>query len=63
MFSVNHLTAESEFPNENFKERDWAKLQILTSTNFAVGSKLWTWLSGGLNYQIEHHVSEFSYLD
>jgi len=56
MFSVNHLTTESEFPNENFKERDWAKLQIMTSTNFAVGSKLWTWLSGGLNYQIEHHL-------
>jgi len=56
MFSVNHLTDSSTFPTEQEHNRDWARLQVLTATNFAVGSTLWTWLSGGLNYQIEHHL-------
>eukprot|EP01118_Nematostelium_gracile_P000429 TRINITY_DN1047_c0_g1_i1.p1 TRINITY_DN1047_c0_g1~~TRINITY_DN1047_c0_g1_i1.p1 ORF type:complete len:444 (+),score=96.31 TRINITY_DN1047_c0_g1_i1:144-1475(+) len=56
MFSVNHLTEDSVFPDESFEERDWAKLQVLTASNFAVGSTFWTWLAGGLNYQIEHHL-------
>eukprot|EP01119_Soliformovum_irregulare_P006754 TRINITY_DN19183_c0_g1_i1.p1 TRINITY_DN19183_c0_g1~~TRINITY_DN19183_c0_g1_i1.p1 ORF type:complete len:453 (-),score=91.41 TRINITY_DN19183_c0_g1_i1:48-1406(-) len=56
MFSVNHLTEDSMFPNDSVYNRDWARLQALTATNFAIGSKLWTLLSGGLNYQIEHHL-------
>jgi len=56
MFAVNHLTDVSEFPNKTWETRDWAKLQVLTSTNFANDSTLWTWLSGGLNFQIEHHL-------
>jgi len=56
MFGVNHLTEDSEFPNETSTERDWAKLQVLTSSNFALSSRLWLWLSGGLNFQIEHHL-------
>lgn len=56
MFAVNHLTDVSEFPNKSWQTRDWAKLQVLTSTNFANDSTLWTWLSGGLNFQIEHHL-------
>jgi fatty acid desaturase len=60
MFSVNHLTDQVLFPDENVANRDWARLQVLTATNFAVGSEFWTWMSGGLNYQIEHHL--FPYL-
>jgi len=60
MFSVNHLTNESTFPDEKVTNRDWATLQVLTSSNFSVGSEFWTWMSGGLNYQIEHHL--FPYL-
>jgi len=56
MFSVNHLTEPADFPDELTNERDWAKLQVLTSTNFGINSSLWTLLSGGLNYQIEHHL-------
>jgi len=56
MFAVNHLTDLSEFPNQSWQHRDWAQLQVLTSTNFATDSVLWTWLSGGLNFQIEHHL-------
>jgi len=56
MFAVNHLTEDSMFPNDSVYNRDWARLQALTATNFAVGSKMWTIISGGLNYQIEHHL-------
>jgi len=56
MFGVNHLTEENIFPNEESRERDWAKLQVRTASNFALKSRLWLWLSGGLNFQIEHHL-------
>jgi len=56
MFAVNHLTEDTQFPHENSEERDWAKLQILTSSNFGLDNKFWLWFSGGLNYQIEHHL-------
>jgi len=60
MFSVNHLTAPSTYPNESTVERDWAKLQVLTATNYSTDSTMWKWLSAGLNCQIEHHL--FPYL-
>eukprot|EP01113_Clastostelium_recurvatum_P043300 TRINITY_DN7132_c0_g1_i1.p1 TRINITY_DN7132_c0_g1~~TRINITY_DN7132_c0_g1_i1.p1 ORF type:complete len:471 (-),score=126.58 TRINITY_DN7132_c0_g1_i1:46-1458(-) len=56
LFSVNHLTEETSHPSFNTEERDWAKLQVLTSSNFANNSTFWTWFSGGLNFQIEHHL-------
>ncbi|MFB1020460.1 MAG: fatty acid desaturase, partial [Flavobacteriales bacterium] len=30
--------------------------QLQTSSNFGVKSRMLTWLCGGLNYQIEHHL-------
>lgn len=56
MFAVNHLTEDTIYPDETLQDRDWARLQALTSTNFSVGSELWTIISGGLNYQVEHHL-------
>jgi linoleoyl-CoA desaturase len=56
-FAINHMVPETEFPDEITTQRDWAKLQILTSCNYAPGSVLWNSFSGGLNHQIEHHVS------
>ncbi|HEU0161051.1 MAG TPA: acyl-CoA desaturase [Rhizomicrobium sp.] len=34
----------------------WAAHQMQTTANFATGSRAWTWFSGGLNHQIEHHL-------
>ncbi len=56
IFATNHLTECSVFPNQETKTRDWATLQVMTSSNYATSSTLWTWISGGLNFQIEHHV-------
>jgi linoleoyl-CoA desaturase len=35
---------------------DWAVHQLKTTANFATGNKVISWLVGGLNYQIEHHL-------
>jgi fatty acid desaturase len=35
---------------------DWYEHQVLTSANHGCDSRLETFLSGGLNYQIEHHL-------
>jgi len=58
MFGVNHLTEDCSFPDGNLAvdKRDWAVLQVMTSSNFANDSFFWTFISGGLNYQIEHHL-------
>jgi len=58
MFSVNHLTENTVYPNESdFPEpRDWAMYQVRTTSNFATNSLFWTWFSGSLNHQIEHHL-------
>jgi len=58
MFAVNHLTVDANFPNDQtpVDARDWAALQVTTSSNFATDSSFWTVISGGLNFQIEHHL-------
>ena len=30
--------------------------QLLTSSNYSLNNKWFSWLIGGLNYQIEHHL-------
>lgn len=37
-------------------ETAWAVHQIRTTANFSPGNKVISWLVGGLNYQIEHHL-------
>lgn len=55
-FIVTHLADDVIFPEEFKNETDWAKCQVLSSSNYSSGNALTTWLSGGLNYQIEHHL-------
>jgi linoleoyl-CoA desaturase len=35
---------------------EWAAHQLQTCSNFATKSKIATWITGGLNYQVEHHL-------
>jgi linoleoyl-CoA desaturase len=37
-------------------EEEFAVHQIQTTANFATKSKIVSWLVGGLNFQIEHHL-------
>jgi len=60
-FAVNHeLEAPVEFSESSGKvhgeNRDWGVHQLLTSHNYSVGFMPALYVSGGLNYQIEHHL-------
>jgi len=37
-------------------EDEWAIHQIKTTANFATRNKVVSWLVGGLNFQVEHHL-------
>jgi linoleoyl-CoA desaturase len=37
-------------------EAEWAIHQVNTTVNFATQNKVWNWLFGGLNFQVEHHL-------
>eukprot|EP01123_Difflugia_compressa_P005928 TRINITY_DN18050_c0_g1_i1.p1 TRINITY_DN18050_c0_g1~~TRINITY_DN18050_c0_g1_i1.p1 ORF type:complete len:413 (-),score=43.13 TRINITY_DN18050_c0_g1_i1:66-1304(-) len=54
VFAVSHNTSKTEYNVE--ETTDWAELQIRTSANWSVQSTLWWLVSGGLNFQIEHHL-------
>jgi len=52
---VNHLTDACA----NASDNNFLKHQVITAQNFGVGSWFCFILSGGLNYQIEHHLFPF----
>lgn len=59
IFQTAHVMPTSEFPevDETRKvDTHWAVHQMLTTANFSPRSKWFSWLIGGLNYQIEHHL-------
>lgn len=61
VFQLAHVMENTEFVNpkevEGGKiEDEWAVHQIKTTTNFATRSKVISWLTGGLNFQVEHHL-------
>ncbi len=60
VFQMAHVMENTEFvdPTQtNGKlEDEWAVHQIKTTSNFATKSKVVSWLTGGLNYQVEHHL-------
>lgn len=51
----DHDTYESSVEN-HYSGDDWCKMQICNSANFSNQSITWTYLFGGINYQIEHHL-------
>ena len=59
VFQVAHIMPENEFPLPNEQgvmSDDWYSHQFNTTTNFSPKSKFLSWMIGGLNYQVEHHV-------
>lgn len=59
VFQLAHTVEETAFPmpaNQNDIENEWAIHQVQTTANFATKNKLISWLVGGLNFQIEHHL-------
>lgn len=59
VFQLAHLVEQTSIPepeeHENIEEA-WAEHQIRTTANFARKSELATFLCGGLNFQVEHHL-------
>ncbi|HEY8402102.1 MAG TPA: acyl-CoA desaturase [Cytophagaceae bacterium] len=59
VFQLAHVVEGADFPEPNEKgniEEAWAIHQMRTTANFSRKSALATFLCGGLNMQIEHHL-------
>ena len=60
IFQLAHTVEHTAFPMPNAEtgklDDEWAIHQLKTTANFAPTSKVISWLVGGLNYQIEHHL-------
>ncbi|MHA4810080.1 fatty acid desaturase family protein [Flavitalea flava] len=60
VFQLAHTVEHTAFPVANVEtgklEDEWAIHQIKTTANFATSNKVVSWLVGGLNFQIEHHL-------
>lgn len=60
VFQLAHVVEHTEFESATIDpkviESEWAVYQVKTTANFATGSKVLSWLVGGLNFQIEHHL-------
>ncbi len=58
IFQTAHVMPTSHFIEQEEKEveENWSVHQLYTTSNYAMDSKLITWLFGGLNYQVEHHL-------
>jgi linoleoyl-CoA desaturase len=58
VFQLAHVVEATHFTDveQGTSGNEWAVHQIQTTANFATGNKVLSWLAGGLNYQIEHHL-------
>lgn len=60
VFQLAHTVEHTEFPIASIETNklpdEFAAHQIKTTANFATKNKLVSWLVGGLNFQIEHHL-------
>ncbi len=61
VFQLAHVVEPAAFPSPSPDapdriERPWAVHQLETTVDFARHSRIITWLTGGLNFQVEHHL-------
>ena len=60
VFQMAHTVSDTAVstldPDHRVVESEWAVHQLQTTANFATRNKVLSWLVGGLNYQIEHHL-------
>lgn len=58
VFQTAHVMPGNRFihqPEPQINE-NWAAHQLMTTTNYGRKSKILCWFTGGLNFQIEHHL-------
>jgi linoleoyl-CoA desaturase len=60
VFQLAHVVEHTEFEvveaDPKMIETEWAVHQVKTTSNFAMNNKIVSWLVGGLNFQVEHHL-------
>ncbi len=60
VFQLAHAVEEAEFPlprpDTGRMENAWAIHQVETTVDFSRRNRVVSWLLGGLNFQIEHHL-------
>lgn len=59
IFQPAHVIEETEFfktDDRGSVESNWAIHQLRTTSNFAADNRVFSWLVGGLNHQVEHHL-------
>lgn len=60
VFQLAHVVEATQFPvtdeDSGKIEQEWMVHQLSTTANFATGSRTVSWLLGGLNFQVEHHL-------
>jgi linoleoyl-CoA desaturase len=60
VFQLAHVVEDVDFPmpdEETLKiEENWFVHQLQTTANFSTRSKIVSWMTGGLNFQVEHHL-------
>jgi linoleoyl-CoA desaturase len=58
VFQLAHTVEEAAFPQAEAGRiaAPWAVHQVAATVDFARDSRLVSWLLGGLNFQIEHHL-------
>ena len=60
VFQLAHCVEDADFPmperGTQRIENAWAIHQVETTVNFARQNRLVAWFTGGLNFQIEHHL-------
>jgi linoleoyl-CoA desaturase len=59
VFQLAHVVQITDFPEpaeDGKMENGWAIHQLQTTANFATSNPLITWYTGGLNFQVEHHL-------
>ncbi|TMM31987.1 acyl-CoA desaturase [Polaribacter aestuariivivens] len=55
----SHVSEKSIFPlpnNEGLMPYSWSDHQVITTSDFATKNKITTWLLGGFNHHITHHL-------
>ena len=60
VFQLAHVVETTEFPvpspDSACIENEWALHQVATTSDFSTGNKTISWMLGGLNFQVEHHL-------
>jgi len=60
VFQLAHMVEKVSFEVADSSgkviDSEWAIHEIRTTANFAMGNKIISWLTGGLNFQVEHHL-------